>query len=156
MIGPADTQVELIWLENQIERWIRFGRPAGERLIDRRRRIVAFAPGSVFAFARWRAGEFGAVESRIAILRAVRPGEAFTTVPFVAPGAEILLDIAGWPKVQRVLAAIDAVELVGVRPEEAAPDYWRHVHGRVLVGLAPRPYDRLRHRAWRLRRGSGR
>jgi hypothetical protein len=156
MIGPADTQVELAWLENQIERWIRFGRPTGERLIDRRRRIVAFAPSSVFAFVRWRAGEFGTVESRIVILRAVGPGETFTTVPFVAPGAEILLDIAGWPKVQMVLAAIDAVELVGVRPEDAAPDHWRHVHSRVLVGLAPRTYDRLRHRAWRLRRGRGR
>jgi hypothetical protein len=153
MTGPSETQVELIWLENQIERWIRFGRSTGERMIDRRRRIVAFAPGSVFAFVRWRAGDFGTVESRIAILRAVTPGQAFTTAPFVAPGAEILLDIAGWPKVQTVLAAIDAVEQSGVRPEDAAPDYWRHVHSRVLVGLAPRTYDRLRHRAWGLRRG---
>lgn len=156
MIGPSDTQVELIWLENQTERWIRFGRSTGERLVDRRRRIVAFAPGSVFAFVRWRAGEYGTTESRIVILRAVRPGEAFTTVPHVAPGAEVLLDIAGWPKVQKVLAAVDAVELVGVRPEDAAPDHWRHVHSRILVGLEPRTYDRLRHRAWRLRRSLGR
>lgn len=155
MTDAGETQVELLWLEGQIERWIRFGRSTGERLIDRRRRIVSFAPGALFAFVRWRAGDYGTVESRIAILRAVGPREAFTTVPFVAPGAEVLLDIAGWPKVQAVLAAIDAVELTGVRPEDAAPDHWRHVHNRILVGLAPRSYDRMRHRAWRLRRGLG-
>ena len=155
MTGRAETQVELLWLEGQIERWIRFGRSTGERLIDRRRRIVTFAAGSVFAFVRWRAGDYGTVESRIAILRAVGPHEAFTTVPYVAPGAEVLLDIAGWPKVQAVLAAIDAVELTGVRPEDTALDHWRHVHSRILVGLAPRTYDRLRHRAWRLRQRVG-
>ncbi|RRN63459.1 DUF2840 domain-containing protein [Caulobacter sp. 602-1] len=155
MIGPDDTQVELLWLEGQIERWIRFGRLSGERLIDRRRRIVGFAPGAVFAFVRWRSGDYGTVESRITIMRAVGPRAAFTTVPLVAPGAELLLDIAGWPKVQAVLAAIDTVELTGVRPEDAAPDHWRHVHSRILVGLAPRTYNRMRHRAWRLRQGMG-
>lgn len=155
MTAPVETQVELLWLEGQVERWVRFGRLSSERLIDRRRRIVIFAPGSVFGFVRWRSGEFGTVESRISILRAVGPQEPFTTVPFVAPGAEVLLDIAGWPKVQSVLAAIDAVELVGVRPEDAAPDHWRHVHSRILVGLEPRTYGRLRHRAWRLRQSVG-
>lgn len=149
------TDVELLWLEGQIERWIRFGRLADERLIDRRRRVVSFAPGAVFALVRWQAGEFGTTLSRIAILRAVAPGEAFTTVPFVAPGAEILLNIASWPKVQAVLAAIDAVEAIGVKAEDAAPDHWRHVGARVAVGLAPRLYDRRRHCAWLLRRGLG-
>ncbi|WP_168075227.1 DUF2840 domain-containing protein [Caulobacter sp. SSI4214] len=155
MIGPADTQVELLWLEGQIERWIRFGRASGERLIDRRRRIVGFAPGAVFAFVRWRSGDYGTVESRISVLRAVAPGAAFTTAPFVAPGGELLLDIAGWAKVQIVLGAIDGVEALGVQAADAAPDYWRHVHARVLAGLAPRAYSRARHRAWLLRRRLG-
>lgn len=149
------TDVELLWLEGQIERWIRFGKPAGERLVDRRRRIVRFAPDSIFALVRWQSGEFGTTLSRIAILRAVAPGEAFTTVPFVAPGADILLSISGWPKVQAVLAAVDAVEAIGVRAEAAAPDHWRHVGARIMVGLPPRPYDRRRHRAWLLRRSLG-
>jgi len=149
------TDVELLWLEGQIERWIRFGKPASERLIDRRRRVVSFAPGAIFALVRWQAGEFGTTLSRIAILRAVAPGETFTTVPFVAPGADILLNISGWPKAQAVLAAVDAVEATGVRAEAAAPDHWRHVGARVAVGLPPRPYDRRRHRAWLLRRSLG-
>lgn len=146
------TQVELLWLEGQIERWIRFGRPAGERIVDRRNRVVEFAPGAIFALVRWRAGDYGTVESRIAILRATRPGEAFTTYPFVAPGAEILLNLSGWNRVQAVLGAIDVVEGLGVRAEDAAPDHWRHVAARVAVGLSPRLYDRARHRAWLLRR----
>lgn len=149
------TDVELLWLEGQIERWIRFGKPAGERLIDRRRRVVSFAPGAVFALVRWQAGDFGTTLSRIAILRAVAPGEAFTTVPFVAPGADILLNASTWQKVQAVLAAIDAIEAIGVKAEDAAPDHWRHVGARIAVGLSPRLYDRRRHRAWLLRRRLG-
>lgn len=151
-----NTQVELLWLEGQIERWIRFGAQAGERIIDRRRRLVEFRPGAVFALVRWRSGDYGTVESRIAILRAVSPGEGFTTYPYVAPGAEILLNLNGWSKVQAVLAAIDAVEGLGLRAQDVAPDHWRHVGARLGVGLSPRVYDRARHRAWLLRRRLGR
>jgi len=150
------TQVDLLWLEGQIERWIRFGRPVAEHIIDRRRRLLDFKSGSIFALVRWRAGEYGTVDSRIAVLRAVRSGEAFTTHPFVTPGAEILLNLSGWAKVQAVLGAIDTVEGLGLRPEDAAPDYWRHVGARLAVGLPARPYDRARHRAWLLRRRLGR
>jgi len=149
------TEVELLWLEGQIERWLRFGRPAGERIIDRRRRIVAFAPGAMFALVRWQANDFGTAASRIDILRAVAPREAFSTVPFVVPGGELILHIGGWPKVQRVLEAIDAVEEAGVDPCEAAPDHWRHVASRLEAGQTPRPYTAARHRAWRLRRRIG-
>lgn len=149
------TEVELLWQEGQIERWVRFGRPAAERLIDRRRRILSFAPGAVFALVRWQANDFGTAQSRIDILRAVRPGEAFTTVPFVSPGGELLLHIGGWPKVQRVLEAIDAVERAGVDPCQAASEHWRHVASRISVGEPPRAYAPQRHRAWLLRRRIG-
>lgn len=149
------TDVELLWLEGQIERWVRFGRPAAERLIDRRRRVLSFAPGALFALVRWQANDFGTAASRIDILRAVTPGEAFTTVPFVAPGGELLLHIGGWPKVQRVLEAIDAVEHAGIDPAEVAPEHWRHVASRIGIGETPRPYAPLRHRAWLFRRRIG-
>jgi hypothetical protein len=149
------TEVELLWLEGQIERWIRFGAPVAERIIDRRRRVVSFAPGVVFALVRWRANDYGAAESRIDILRAVRPGAAFTTVPCVAPGGELLLHIGGWPKVQRVLEAIDAVGQLGIDSAAASPNHWRHVHNRLAAGEAPRPYTRDQHRAWLLRRKTG-
>ena len=145
------TEVELYWLEGRIERWIRFGREVHERILDRRRRVLSFPPGTVFAFVRWASNDYGTLVSRIDILRAVRPGEARTSIPCVTPGAEVLLRTFGWPRVQRVLAAIDGVDALGVDPAAIDPNHWRHVHNRIAASLEPRPYTRERHRAWLLR-----
>ena len=146
------THVELTWLEKRIEHRIRFGAIAAEKVLDRCRRIVSFAPESIFAFVRWASNDFGTIISRIDIVRAVAPGEAFSTLPFVRPGGEILLRITGWPKVECVLQMIDAVETLGIDAADAAPDYWRHVHNRLSVGETPRAYSRSRHHAWLQRR----
>lgn len=146
------THVELVHEEEQLQRWIRFGRHAAERIIDRRRREFSFRPGCVFAFVRWRKGAHGTVESRIDICRAVAVGQPFTVLPFVRPGAEVLLRQSGWPKVERVLQAIDAVETLDIDPADAAPEHWRHVHSALAAALEPRGYSLARHRAWLLRR----
>jgi hypothetical protein len=146
------THVELLWLEKRVENWIRFGRAAEEKILDRRRRVLSFAPGSIFAFVRWTSSDFGTVTSRIDILRAVAPGQRCTTVPYVRPGGEILLRLSSWPKVEKVLQLVDIVEKLGVDPADAAPDYWHHVHNRLSVNEVPRPYTRTRHQAWLHRR----
>ena len=146
------THVELTWIEKRIEHWIRFGRVAKDQIVDRRRRIVGFRPGAVFAFVRWAANDYGTISSRIDIVRAVAAGEPFTTLPFVRPGGDILLSIEGWPKVSQVLTAVDAADAAGVDPCNAAPDHWRHVHNRIAAGHQPRPYTPERHRAWLKRR----
>ena len=146
------THVELIWLEKRIEHWTRFGRDVAEQILDRRRRILSFAPDSVFAYVRWAGNDFGTIVSRIDILRAVRPDEAFSTIGYVRPGGEILLRVSGWPKVERVLQAIDAVERAAVDPADACPDHWRHVQNRLAAGDMPRAYTPERHRSWLLRR----
>ena len=150
---PLLTRVELTWLEGRIEHWIRFGRDCGETILDRRRRVLSFAPGSVFGFVRWASNDFGTIISRIDIVRAVAHGDAYQTLPFIRPGGDILLRIGGWPKVERVLKAIDAVEAMHVDPADVAPDHWRHIHNRLAAGYEPRPYSRDQHRAWILRRG---
>ena len=146
------TRVELTFVPKRIEFWIRFGRIAEERTLDRRRRIVSFASNSVFAFVRWASNDFGTIISRIDIVRTVAPGEPYATLPFVRPGGDILLRINGWPKVDQALQAIDAVEVCGVDPADAAPDHWRHVHNRLTAGEQPRPYTLARHKAWLMRR----
>lgn len=150
--ASALTTVELLWLEKRIENRIRFGRHVSEKVLDRNRRVLSFVPGNIFAFVRWTSNDFGTVLSRIDILRAVTPGQPYSTVPWIAPGGESLLRLSGWPKVERVLQLIDAVEALGIDPADAAPDYWHHVHNRLSVNEAPRPYTRSRHQAWLHRR----
>jgi hypothetical protein len=146
------THVELVWVKNRIENRVRFGRIAEQHIIDRHRRVVSFMAGSIFAFVRWTANDYGTVVSRIDILRAVAPGERYATVPYVRPGGESLLRISGWPKVEKVLQAIDAIEALGIDPADAAPEHWQHVHNRLSVGEQPRPYTHTRHQAWLHRR----
>ena len=155
-MGEADalTWVELIWFEKRIEHWIRFGRAVGKRILDRRRRVLSFPPGAVFAYVRWASNDYGTAVSRLDILRAVAPGEAYSTVPYVRPGGEILLRVSGWAKVQRALQAIDAAERL-VDPALACPDHWRHVHNRLAAGQEPRRYTADRHRAWLRRQRLG-
>ncbi len=86
--------------------------------------------------------------SRIDILRAVEQGDAFTTVPGVQPGGTILLLISGWPKVERVLQAIDGIEALGINPADVAPEHWHHIHNRLGVGDTPRAYTKTRHAVW--------
>ena len=148
------TTVELVFYRERTERWLRFGRDVGERLLDRRRRLILFAAESVFAFVRWEGNDHGTVLSRIDILRACRAGEAMSTVPGISPGGEILLRLSGWPRVKRVFDLIAAIEGSGIDPVDVAPEYWRHVHNRIATGQPPRLYRSDQHDAW-LRRGRG-
>lgn len=151
---PSDdlTHVELTHVEKKIEHWVRFGQLAEETTLDRRRRIFAFRPGAIFAFVRWASNDFGTIISRIDIVRAVERHEPYQTLPFVRPGGDILLRIDGWPKVEQVLRHIDAIEAIGIDPEDVSPDHWRHVHNRLTAGHEPRTYTADQHRAFLLRR----
>lgn len=150
--GPLTT-VTLVFFRDRVEHWLRFGRDAGECILDRRRRLIFFAPGAVFAFIRWQANDYGTVISRADILRACAADEPYATVLGVDPGGEILLRLSGWQRVERVLTAIDAVEGAGIEAADVAPAYWRHAHNRLLCDEQPRSYTRDQHRAWLLRRG---
>ncbi|MFT8988717.1 MAG: DUF2840 domain-containing protein [Gluconobacter albidus] len=150
---PHDlTDVELTWIEKRIENWIRFGREVGEQILDRRRRLLRFAPDSIIGFVRWAANDYGTIASHLDVLRTVRAGEAQQSVPFVRPGGELLLKVEGWPKVERVLQMIDAIETIGIDPADVSPEHWRHVHNRISVGGEPRPYTAQHHKAFLLRR----
>jgi hypothetical protein len=148
----ARTSVALTWIEKKIEHWIAFGHHSREQIEDRSHRTLFFNPGAVFGFVRWASNDFGTIVSEITVIRAVYSGEPFVLLPFVSPGGEVLLKIHGWPKVQRVLAVIDSIDAIGADPTDVSPDYWRHVHNRLVAGLEPSPYSRIRHLVWQLRR----
>ncbi|RWP90114.1 MAG: DUF2840 domain-containing protein [Mesorhizobium sp.] len=144
--------VELTWVEKRQENWIRFGTHAHEQIVDRRRRILSYRPATVFAFVRWAANDFGTIISRIDIVRAVARGDAYQTLPFVRPGGDILLKVESWPKVERVLQAIDDIQRLDIDPELVSPDHWRHIHNRITAAQEPRAYTLDQHRAFLLRK----
>lgn len=152
--GPArsTTLVDLVWRQRQIEHWIRFGAKSYEQILDRHRSVVGFAPNSLFAFVRWAANDHGTIISRIDIVRSVRHGEPFQTLPFVRPGGEILVKAESWPAVERVLQHIEAIDALGIDPADVDPDHWRHLHNRLRVGEPPSAYTPSRHEAWLMRR----
>jgi Protein of unknown function (DUF2840) len=142
------THVDVLWIRQRVENRVRFGRIEQQHVIDRHWRVVSFAPDSIFAFLRWASNPCGTAYSQIDILRAVAPGEGYVTAPHVHPGGDSLLHISGWPRVEKVLQAIEVVEALGIDPADAAPDYWRHVHNRLSAGDRPQSYTRTRHHAW--------
>ena len=150
--APFTTLVELTWQQKKIEHWIRFGNKSYEQILDRRRSIVGFPPNCIFAFVRWASNDFGTIISRIDIVRAIGGGEPFQTLPFVRPGGDILLRLDSWPKVEKALHAIDAVEALGLDPADVAPEHWRHVHNRLTAGHELRAYSPEQHAAWIKRR----
>jgi Protein of unknown function (DUF2840) len=148
----ALTGIELTWQAKRIEQWICFGRSVDHVRLDEFRRRVSLVPDTVLAFVRWAANDYGTILSRIDIFRAVHRGQCYSTLSGVRPGGEILLSINGWPKVERVLQAIDRIRALRLDPATVAPEHWRHVHNRLTVGEAPRTYTLAQHRAWIARR----
>jgi hypothetical protein len=60
-------------------------------------------------------------------------GRRYSTVPHIRSGGEILLHLSGWPKVEKVLRAIDIIEELGIDSANAAPAHWRHVQNRLFM-----------------------
>jgi len=119
-------------------------------LSTRRRRIVSFSPGSIFAFVRWAANEHGTIASRIDILRAADPDKPISTVPGVRPGGRSCSGSRAGPRSTRV------------ESDRRRRGHWRrsegcvagslsHVHNRISAGEIPRAYNRDHHYAWLLR-----
>jgi Protein of unknown function (DUF2840) len=146
------TEVMLVFYDGRIEHWLRFGVEDCERILDRRRRIVSFAPDKIFAFVRWEANKYGTVLSRLDILRAPSASEIIATVPGVTPGGEILLRLAGWPRVKRAFDAIAQIEARGIDPTMVAPNWWLHLHNRITCNLSHRAYTLRQHTVWQHRR----
>ena len=60
---------------------MRFGRAAENRSWTERRRVLSFAPGSIFAFVRWTSNDFGTVVSRSISCAPSHPAQRYSTVP---------------------------------------------------------------------------
>lgn len=148
----ALTRVALWHVPNLADDWLRFGRPTVEGVLDRRRAWAGFAVGAVFAYVRWRGGDYGALTWSLTVLRARAPSEPVDTVAGVSPGAEILLEALGDGPVRRAFAVIDAMEAASFDPCGISADYWRMARNRLAAHQVPRPYGQAEHAAWLARR----
>jgi len=146
--GELLTRVDIQFLPEFLNYWLRFGEPRLWQDRDRRRAFAYFGARQTFAYVRWEAGEYGTRHWRLLVLRAGAAAVSLHRVPGVTPGADILLDLAGAARVKRAFAVIDAVEALGIDPAEVAPAHWVYVQNRLLGGLPVRPYGPREHRAW--------
>jgi len=109
-----------------------FRHAAEEQILDKRGRILSFARQHLCVRAL-DLERLGTVILAHRYFAAVAPGQRCATVPYLRPGGDVLLRLSGWPKVERVLQIVDAVE---------AP---RHRPGRRSARLlAPRPQSSVR------------
>jgi hypothetical protein len=146
------TRVALWHVPDLADDWLRFGRPIVEGVLDRRRSWAGFEARSVFAYVRWRGGDYGTLVWSLSVLQAGAPGELVDTVAGVSPGAEILLEACGEGPVRRAFAVIDTVEAAGFDPCGISADYWRMARNRLAAHQVPRPYGQVEHAAWLVRR----
>ena len=142
------TRVAVHFLPEFLNDSLRFGDARQTAYLDRRRAFRYFAPGQVFAYIRWEANEYGTRDWRIFVARAGDAALPLDRIPGITPGGELLLHLKGGDRVKKVLAAIDAVEALGLDAAGIAPDYWIYLQNRILARLPIRPYTIEQHRAY--------
>ena len=144
---PTHMRVSLAFVDQQVNLWLRFGRPVREVVLDRWRRVAVFEPGTVCCRVKWIAKEYGTVVWQLMVLQAGLPFDGIQRIAGVVPGARILLRAEGERQVKAVLAVIDAIEASGIDPCSVAVTFWRTVGNR-LAARQPLPeYTAERHAA---------
>ena len=127
------TRVRLVFVEDRTNVWMRFGRSAKERILNRHCRDIYFTPRSIFACVTWRGDVERTLDWRVEVLRTAQGSERVSQLENVEPGAEILLRTSGQSKVQTMLALFDSIENSGIQLIAVSPDYWRCVHNRLAA-----------------------
>lgn len=141
------TRVEILFLPEFVNHWLRFGETDQWKDIDRRRAYAYFKPGRVFGYVRWEANEYGTIDWRFIVALAVEPSTMICRLPGVTPGGEALLYVKGNAQVKRALRQIDEIEAAGIDPADVSPVYYRHMHNRILSRIDIRPYTAQQHAA---------
>ena len=142
---PVPMQVSLAFVEQRVNLWLRFGKPAREIVLNRWRRVAVFEPGAVCCRVKWIANDYGTALWQLMVLQAPMIFDGAQRVAGVSPGARILLRAEGELNVKAVLVVIDSIETSGIDPCAVAVTYWRTVGNR-LAARQPLPeYTPERH-----------
>lgn len=135
---PTPMQVSLAFVEQRVNVWLRFGKPAREIALNRWRRIAVFEPGAVCCRVKWIGNDYGTELWQLMVLQAPTQFDGARRIAGVAPGARILLRADGELQVKAVLVVIDGIEALGIDPIAVAVTYWRTVGNR-LAARQPLP-----------------
>ncbi|MBD9394166.1 DUF2840 domain-containing protein [Acidovorax sp. ACV01] len=150
---PTRMRVSLAFVKDRVNVWLRFGEPTTEIVLDRWRRVAMFTPGAICCRVKWIGNDYGTALWQLMVLQAPTPFEDAQRIAGVLPGARILLRASGESQVKEMLAAIEAIEALGINPCATAATYWRTVGNR-LAAWQPLPaYTAERHAAHRAREG---
>lgn len=144
---PIPMQVSLAFVDQQVNVWLRFGRPVREIVLNRWRCVAVFEPGAVCCRVKWIANDYGTALWQLMVLQAPMQFEGAQRIAGVVPGARMLLRADGELQVKAVLVVIDGIEALGIDPCTVAVTYWRMVGNR-LAARQPLPeYTVERHAA---------
>jgi hypothetical protein len=146
-IAPL-TRVSLAFVEQRIDLYLRFGKPARTIRLDRWRRVAVFLPRAMFCRIRWQANDYGTIRWQLMVMQACTPLDVAQRIPGVLPGARLLLHAEGEHAVRAVLAQLDAIEAQNIAPADVSPAYWRTLGNRLAARLLLPAYTAERHAAW--------
>ena len=143
------TRIELFFLKDQVNHWLRFGNFNSEKYIDRRRAFAWFKPKETFCYIRWWANDYGTQEWTLGILRSCLPNERnIQSYPGLSPGAEVLLHVKGPTYVKRILCVFDEIEECGINLCEVSPSYYRYLGQCITNRKSPHSYKMEQHIAF--------
>lgn len=148
---PIPMRVSLAFVEQRVNVWLRFGKPASEIVLNRWRRVAVFEPGAVCCRVKWIANDYGTALWQLMVLQAPMPFDNAQRVAGVVPGAHILLRADGELQVKAVLVVSDTIEASGIDPSVVAVTYWRTVGNRLTAGQPLPEYTVERHAAYIVR-----
>jgi hypothetical protein len=129
------TTVETSFLEGKRNYRVLFGEPlridtlhAAEGVT---RKVYSFTARSRFGLDLWRCNAYGTIQWRCFVCEAVSPGEEADAVPFVAPGARVLLHTKGAAQSRLFLAWLADLEASEVDLLTCAPETFEAAHFRL-------------------------
>jgi hypothetical protein len=95
------------------------------------RKVYQFAPSARFALDLWACNRYGTIEWRCYVCEAIAPEMPADTVPFVTPGARVLLHTRGAAQSRLFLSWLADFESRGLDPLRCPAETFEAVHFRL-------------------------
>ena len=117
------TKSLLVQIPGKLRWWSLFGEPENVTTLTpggmaSQAQAYYFRPGAIWGVSRQSYNAWGLTSWEILLLRAVSPGESFSPVPGIEPGAEVLVHIRRKEQCEKFLRLLESMPDHGLRPAE--------------------------------------